>query len=80
MKTNANSLLLESYFNLLRGLDRENKILLVAKLSNSIVEEQPDKNGVIDKLFGSFESDKTAEEIIRDIKESRTFNRNIEAL
>ena len=74
MKTNANVMLVENYFRLLSGLGRENKIKIIAKLTNSIIEEEPDKNDIIDKLFGSFKSDKSAEEIIEEIKKGRNNN------
>jgi hypothetical protein len=60
-------------------LSKENKIKLIARLSNSIVDEVADKENVIDKYFGAFKSDKSAEEIIKNIEDSRTFNRKIEA-
>lgn len=80
MRTNTNSILLDSYFGLLNGLDRENKIKLIAKLSNSIIEEKHNKNDIIDMFFGAFESEKSAKEIIKEIKDSRKFSRTIEAL
>jgi len=33
----------------------------------------------IDKYFGAFISDKSAQEIIKELKESRNFNRSVEA-
>lgn len=75
----SSSLLIENYLGLLNSLSRENKIKIIAKLSNSIVDETTEKENVIDKFYGAFQSDKKAEEIIKEIKESRTFNRKIEA-
>ena len=79
MKSNTSTILIDNYFGLLSSLSRENKIKLIAKLSNSIVDEASEKEEVIDKFFGAFKSGKSAEEIIKDIRESRTFNRKIEA-
>jgi predicted metal-binding transcription factor (methanogenesis marker protein 9) len=79
MKSDASTILIDNYFGLLSSLSRENKIKLIAKLSNSIVDEVPEKENVVDRFFGAFKSDKSAEEIINDIRESRTFNRKIEA-
>lgn len=79
MKANSGSILIDNYFNLLNSLSRENKIKLIAKLSNSIVDESPKDENIVDKFFGAFKSEKSAEEIISDIMESRTFNRKIEA-
>ena len=78
MKSTASKILIDNYFGLLSSLSRENKIKLIAKLSNSIVDEVSEKENVVDRFFGAFKSDKSAEEIIKDIRESRTFNRTIE--
>ncbi|MGV8136577.1 MAG: hypothetical protein AB2L20_15315 [Mangrovibacterium sp.] len=78
MKSNTGALI-DNYFGLLRNLSRENKIKLIAKLSNSIVDEVSEKENVIDRFFGAFKSDKSAEEIIKDISDSRRFNRKIES-
>jgi hypothetical protein len=80
MKTNNTSILIENYFGLLNSLSRENKIKLVAKLSNSIANEVSEKEDVVDKFYGAFKSEKSAEELIKEIRESRTFNRTIEPL
>jgi hypothetical protein len=80
MKSNASTILIDNYFGLINSLSRENKIKLIAKLSNSVADEISEKENVIDRFYGAFKSDKSAEEIIKDIRESRTFNRAIEAL
>lgn len=80
MKTNVSTSLIDNYFGLLNGLSKENKLRLIAKLSNSVVDEVVEKEDVVDKFFGAFKSDKTAEEIIREIRESRNFDRSVEAL
>jgi predicted metal-binding transcription factor (methanogenesis marker protein 9) len=79
MKSTASTVLIDNYFGLLSSLSRENKIRLIAKLSNSIVDEVSEKENVVDRFFGAFKSDKSAEEIIKDINDSRNFNRTIEA-
>ncbi len=78
MKSNTGTLI-DNYFGLLRSLSRENKIKLIAKLSNSIIDEVSEKENVIDRFFGAFKSDKSAEEIIKNIKDSRRFNRKVES-
>ena len=80
MKTNTNTVLIDNYFGLLSSLSRENKIKLIEKLSSSIDNEAAEKENVVDKFFGAFKSEKSAEELIKEIRESRTFNRKIEAL
>lgn len=79
MKSSSNAALIDNYFGLLSSLSRENKIKLIAKLSNSIVDEVSEREDVVDKFFGAFKSNKSAEEIVNDIMSSRTFNRKIEA-
>jgi len=79
MKSNANTILIDNYFRLLNSLSRENKIKLIAKLSNSIIDDVSENENITDKFFGAFKSEKSAEEIIKEIRESRTFNRTIEA-
>ena len=79
MKSNANTLLIDNYFGLLKVFSKEDKIKLIVKLSNSIAEEVAEKENVVDKYFGAFKSEKSAEEIIKEIRKSRTFNRAIEA-
>jgi len=79
MKSNTDRIIADNYFGLLRNLSKETKLELIAKLSSSIPKEDilEDKN-IVDRFFGAFISDKSAEEIINEIKESRTFNRTIE--
>ncbi len=79
MKSNTNAVLIDNYFGLLRSLSSENKLKLIAKLSNSIINEDTDNEDIIDMFFGAFKSEKSAEELIKEIRESRTFNRTIEA-
>ena len=79
MKSNANKIMVDDYYGLLRNLSKETKIKLIAKLSNSIIEDNTSENeNVVDNFFGAFKSNKNAEEIIKEIRESRTFNRTIE--
>jgi len=79
MKSNANTIMIDNYFGLLRSLSKENKLKLIAKLSNSMIEDVNENENVVDRFFGAFKSDKSAEEIIKEIRDSRTFNRTIEA-
>ena len=67
MKSDASTTLIDNYFGLLSCLSRENKIKLIARLSNSIVDEVSENENVVDRFFGAFKSDKSAEEIINDI-------------
>jgi hypothetical protein len=55
MNTSNSTVVLDNYLGLLKGLSRENKIKLVAKLTRGIAEEtDKKKEEVIDKFFGAF--------------------------
>lgn len=79
MSMKSNTVLIDNYYGLLSSLSKENKIRLIAKLSNSILEESPENENVVDNFFGAFKSEKSAEELIKEIRESRIFNRVFEA-
>ena len=80
MKTiDANTTLIEGYLRLLNNLSPDNKLDLISKLSLSVKTDMTDKKKNFKKSFGAFQSKKSAEEIIDDIRRSRTFNRQIES-
>ena len=72
--------LADYYFGLLHNLNTEIKLDLISKLSLSIKHLEKENTVTLDSLYGSFKSDETAEELINKIRDSRTFNRNIEPL
>lgn len=72
--TTDNAIFIDNYFGLLSGLDRESKIQLMAKLSNSIAKESSNKEDVVDKFFGAFETEKSAEQMIEEIRNSRRWS------
>lgn len=74
-----NSKIVESYFGLLDNLSPSNKLDLIAKLTASVKSDLKPKKSSLQKAFGAFESSKSAEEIIEEIRESRVFNRQIES-
>ena len=67
--------IVETYRGLLEGLSAFNKIELIDNLSKSLKEEEGLKDKRFFKSFGAFASDKSAEEIIKDIKSSRKFRK-----
>ncbi len=71
--------LVDNYYGLLSTLSNENKLKLIAKLSNSIIKAPAKKKNIVDKLYGSFKSDKSAEDMAKEMRESRVFNRTIES-
>jgi hypothetical protein len=76
--TEVNTKIVEGYLELLGNLSIQNKLDLIAKLSESIKGNLPKKNSLFKKSFGAFESEKTAEQIIEEIRNSRVSNRQIE--
>jgi len=81
MKTiDINNTLIEGYLQLLDNLSPNNKLDLISKLTLSVKTDITDKKKSFYKAFGAWESKKTADEIISDIRNSRTFNRQTEEL
>lgn len=70
----SNTVLIDNYYGLLSSLSKESKIRLIAKLSNSIIEESTENENIVDIFFGAFKSEKSAEELIKEIRESHVFN------
>ena len=65
--------IVETYSGLFEGLNYLSKIELIESLSKSLKKEKTTKDSKFYKSFGAFESDKSAEDIIADIKTSRNF-------
>lgn len=79
MKTiDINRTLIEGYLRLLDNLSPSNKLDLISKLTLSVKTDITDRKKSFYKAFGAWESKQSADEIINDIRNSRTFNRQIE--
>lgn len=74
--TELNTTLINSYFDLFQRLSSEAKQALISKLTKSMRSEEKNQTASLFSTFGAFEDDKTAQEIISEIKDSRTFNKN----
>ena len=70
-----NEAFLENYLGLLNGLSRESKIKLVESLNFEIKKSIEPETNWIDKLYGSFKSDKSEEYMISQIRADRRFTR-----
>lgn len=66
--------IVETYAGLFSGLSSVSKLELIESLSKSIKKEKKNKDTTFYKSFGAFASNKSAEEIVADIKASRKFN------
>jgi hypothetical protein len=75
-----NNTIIDGYIRLLDNLSPSNKLDLISKLTLSIKSDIAEKKKSFYKAFGAWESKQTAEEIIKVIRNSRTFNRQIEEL
>ena len=76
----ANINIIDSYIGLLNNLSPDSKLELISRLSQSLKSQKKPKEKSIQELFGAFMSDKSAETIIEEIRQSRTFTRQIEEL
>jgi len=75
----ANTTLIDGYLQMLDNLSPSNKLDLISKLTDSIKSDITDKKSSFKEAFGAFESEKSADEIINEIRNSRTFTREIQA-
>ena len=65
---------------MLKDLSSDIKLELIAKLSASLVakDNTPDASNWTSEFVGRWEDDRTADEVIEDIRGARTSNREIE--
>lgn len=73
-----NTTLIEGYLRLLDNLSPSNKLDLISKLTISVKTDITDRKKHFYKAFGAWESKKSADQMINDIRNSRTFNRQTE--
>lgn len=76
----TNSTIVDGYVGLLDNLSTNSKLDLIAKLSASVKTDLTNKKSSFKKAFGAFDSTKSAEEIIEEIRSSRVSTRQIESL
>ena len=74
----TNTTIIEGYLQMLDNLSPSNKVDLIAKLSASVKSDIKSKKSTFKKAFGAFQPEKSADEIINEIRGSRTFTRQIE--
>ncbi len=73
----ADKHIVEVYSGLLEGLSSEIKIELIESLSKSLKTKKKNSESKLYKSFGAFASEKSAEEIVTDIKSSRKFRKKV---
>ena len=77
MKTETQ--ILNGYWELLNTLTPNLKLKLIEKLSKSIDKESLTNNDRFEKSFGAWIDSRDSDEIIAEIRNSRTLNRQIES-
>ncbi|MDP3927500.1 MAG: hypothetical protein Q8R57_00610 [Bacteroidota bacterium] len=73
--TDLNINLVDSYYTLLKSLSPNNKLELIARLSNSMKTTKMNKDNSWEALFGSWELDQSVDEFIDELKKDRNFSR-----
>ncbi len=66
---------MEAYFGMVDHLSKMDKIALINHLSETIEKKQDINKDKFLASFGAWKSDKDAEEIISEIRESRRFRK-----
>lgn len=68
------------YWDMLKGLSTEIKLELIARLSSSLLKKEEHVTGTnwTDSFAGKWQDDRDADEMVEDIRKSRSFNRDIE--
>lgn len=74
-----NTIIIEGYLQLLDNLSPSSKLELISRLTASVKSDK-NKKSSFQKAFGAFQSEKSADVIIEEIRSSRTFTRQIEGL
>ena len=74
-----NTTIVDGYVGLLDNLSTSNKLALISHLTASVKTDLRSKKSTFRKAFGAFDSKKTAEEIIDEIRSSRISMRQIES-
>ncbi|MBF9255215.1 hypothetical protein I2I11_18095 [Pontibacter sp. 172403-2] len=80
MKTNRIDIA-DNFFGMIKNLSADIKLDLISKISDSLREQKRElKDDSWKELFGAWQSDQSAEEMIEKIRASRHTDRQIEDL
>jgi hypothetical protein len=80
MKANINTHLLNTYMAFLETLSPGIKLDIISKLTQSLKSEVKSKENHFESSFGAWTANESADEIVKTIRDSRGFNRQIEGL
>ena len=68
-----NPFTVDTYFGLLKNLSQNNKLELIARLSDSMKKNKKPSKRSVNALFGALKAKQSAEVLIAEIKTSRNF-------
>lgn len=80
MKTAINTHILDSYMAFLETLSPGAKLDLISRLTQSLKSESKPKENLFKSSFGAWSGTESADQIVKGIRDSRSFNRQIEGL
>lgn len=75
----AETQIVNGYWGLLNTLSPNLKLKLIERLSKSINKDISNDNDGFEQSFGAWIDSRDSDEIIAEIRDSRTFNRQIES-
>ncbi len=75
----TNFFLIEGYLKLLSTLDLDTRLELISKLTQTVKNDLGDRKNNFFRSFGAWQSDETADEIIKDLRTSRSVSRQLES-
>jgi hypothetical protein len=74
-----NKKLVDGYLELLKNLSPNSKLDLISGLSASLKSDKKNKISSLKSVVGDFIPEKTADEIVGDLKQARNFTRKTES-
>lgn len=80
MKAAINNHILNTYMAFLETLSPGAKLDIISKLTQSLKSDVKSKENLFENSFGAWVGNESAEAITKGIRDSRTFNRQIEGL
>lgn len=75
-----NSKLVDWYLRRIKNWSDRSKLELISRLAQRMNNKETPQENRFDRAYGAWVGPESAEEIIEDIRGSRTFNRKIEGL
>jgi hypothetical protein len=80
MKAAINSHILNTYMAFLETLSPGAKLDIISKLTQSLKSDVKSKENLFESSFGAWIGNESVGEMVKGIRDSRTFNRQIEGL